>query len=287
MVRPKDKKLSAQRMVSSLGLSKTKACSLTGLARSTYHYQASDVDKDTALKERMKQLAAKWPSFGAPRLHALLKAEGLVVNHKHTERVYGGLKLALRIKRRKRKTPALRIVRPEPVRANEVWAIDFVSDSLYDLRHFRALTILDCFTKESPMIYADTSISGLTLTRLLDGLPSLPKFIRLDQGPEFTSKAFMAWAMQRGIVLDYSRLGKPTDNAFAESFNGKFRDECLNRHWFMSLTDAREKIEAWRVEYNNVRPHSSLGYLPPVEFARREKIRQNDANYSHSKLYSF
>ena len=137
------------------------------------------------------------------------------------------------------------------------------------------------------MIYADTSISGLALARLLDKLPTLPKFIRLDNGPEFTSKAFMAWALERGIVLDFSRPGKPTDNAFAESFNGKFRNECLNHHWFKSLADAREKIETWREEYNTVRPHSSLGYLAPAEFARQEKIRQNKANYSLCKLSSF
>ena len=130
-----------------------------------------------------------------------------MVNHKRTERVYGELKLALRTKRRKRKIPALRIVRPEPARSNEVWAMDFVTDSLYDMRRFRALGIVDCYSKESPMIHVDTSISGLTLTRLLDSLPALPKFIWVDQGPEFTSKALMVWAMERGIVLDFSRPG--------------------------------------------------------------------------------
>lgn len=226
----------------------------------------------------MRELAARHRRFGLPRLHAMLRAEGVVVNHKRSERIYNEERLSLRTKRRHRKLPALRIVRPEPVMANEVWAMDFVSDALYDCRRFRALTVVDCFTRESPLIYADTSISGLTVVRLLDELfvtCKPPKVIRVDQGSEFTSKALMGWAQKRDIVLDFSRAGKPTDNAFIESFNGKFRNECLNQNWFMSMSEARRVIEEWRREYNEVRPHSSLGYLPPALFAKQKTMALN------------
>lgn len=156
--------------------------------------------------------------------------------------------------------------------------MDFVSDALYNCRRFRALTVVDCFTRESPLIYADTSISGLTVVRLLDELfvaHKPPKVIRVDQGSEFTSKALMVWAQKRGVVLDFSRAGKPTDNAFIESFNGKFRNECLNQNWFMSMAEARQVIEDWRKEYNEVRPHSSLGYLPPAVFAKQKELALN------------
>ena len=232
------------------------------------------------MRRRMRELAGKHRRFGLPRLHAMLRGEGLVMNHKRSERIYGEERLSLRTKRRRRKMPALRIVRPEPTRPNEVWAMDFVSDALYDCRRFRALTVVDCFSKESPLIHADTSISGLAVTRMPDDLFKAappPKVVRVDQGSEFTSKALMGWAQGRGIALDFSRPGKPTDNAFVESFNGKFRDECLNQHWFLNMADARERIEAWRKEYNEIRPHSSLGYLPPAVFAKREKLASNGA----------
>ncbi|MBI4665419.1 MAG: IS3 family transposase [Nitrospinae bacterium] len=280
VLRPKEKRQCVEHTVSVFGLSKRRACRLSGLAGSTFHYELGDSGKDSALRSRMHELAAKHRRFGLPRLHAMLRAEGLVTNHKRSERIYHEERLSLRTKRRHRKMPELRIVRPQPAKANDVWAMDFVSDALYDCRRFRALTVVDCFTKESPLIYADTSISGLTVVRLLDGLFATgeqPKSIRVDQGAEFTSKALMSWAQQRGIALDFSRAGKPTDNAFIESFNGKFRNECLNQNWFFSLAEARQVIEEWRKEYNEVRPHSSLGYLPPAAFAKREKIRLNGA----------
>ena len=251
---------------------------MVGIQGSTFHYRGGNSDKDEALRQRMKELAGKYRRFGLPRLHAMLRGEGLVMNHKRSERIYGEERLSLRTKRRRRKMPALRIVRPEPTKPNEVWAMDFVSDALYDCRRFRMLTVVDCFSKESPLIHADTSISGLAVTRMLDGLfnyMSPPKVIRVDQGSEFTSKALMGWAQKRGIALDFSRAGKPTDNAFIESFNGKFREECLNQHWFLNMADARKIIETWRKEYNEIRPHSSLGYLPPAVFAKQEKMASN------------
>lgn len=260
------------------GLSIRKSCRLVGIQGSTFHYRGESRCKDDALRDRMKVLAEKHKAFGLPRLHVLLRAEGLVMNHKRSERIYREERLFLRTKRRKRKMPALRLVRPEPAKPNEVWAMDFVSDALYNCRRFRALTVVDCFSKESPLIHADTSISGLAVTRLLDELfvtHEQPKVIRVDQGSEFTSKALLVWAQKRGITLDFSRAGKPTDNAFIESFNGKFRNECLSQHWFMSLAEAREVIEEWRKEYNEIRPHSSLGYLPPAVFAKQEKMALN------------
>lgn len=266
--------------VSLFGLSKRKACRVVGMAGSTFHYEGGNPGKDDALRKRMLELAGKHTRLGLPMLHAMLRTEGLVMNHKRSERIYGEERLSLRTKRRRRKMPALRIVRPGPTEANEVWAMDFVSDALYDCRRFRALTVVDCFSKESPLIYPDTSISGLTVARLLDELFAVrkpPKTIRVDQGSEFTSKALMVWAQKRGVTLDFSRAGKPTDNAFIESFNGKFRNECLSQHWFMNMAEAREAIEEWRREYNEIRPHSSLGYLPPAVFAKRGEMTLNGA----------
>lgn len=257
---------------------------MVGIAGSTFHYEGGNPGKDDALRKRMQELAGKHRRFGLPMLHAMLRTEGLVMNHKRSERIYREERLSLRTKRRRRKMPALRIVRPGPTMPNEIWAMDFVSDALYDCRRFRALTVVDCFSKESPLIHADTSISGLTVVRLFDELFATrkpPKVIRVDQGTEFTSKALMVCAQKRGITLDFSRPGKPTDNAFIESFNGKFRNECLNQHWFMNIAEARQMIEEWRKEYNEVRPHSSLGYLPPAVFAKQEKMALNGTTDSH------
>jgi len=238
-------------------------------------YQAKP-DKDACLRNRMKELADKHIRYGMPRIHVLLRNEGLVVNHKRTERIYSEEGLSIRTKRKKKKVPTMRIALEPPKTSSEVWSMDFVSDSFFNSRRFRVLTIVDDFSKESPLLLADTSISGQRVARALDeiGLTrELPKVIRMDNGSEFTSKAMLEWAYSRGIKLDFIRPGKPTDNAFIESFNGKFRDECLNQHWFINLEDAKEKIENWRKEYNEVRPHSSLDYLTPEQFAKNAKLR--------------
>ncbi len=170
--------------------------------------------------------------------------------------------------------PTLRVVLDEPTTAHEVWSLDFVSDSFYNGRRFRTLTAVDVFSKISPFLLVDVSISGKRVIREIDRVALVtgyPKRLRLDNGLKFTSQAVLEWAYRHGIKLEFSRPGKPTDNAFIESFNGKFRDECLNQHWFLSLHDAKEKIEEWRKEYNTIRPHSSLGYISPSQFSKEVK----------------
>lgn len=230
------------------------------------------VDRDERLRTRMKELAERRRRFGCRRLHVLLKREELVINHKRTERVYGEERLSLRIRRRKKRAAETRVVQPAAERPNEMWAMDFLSDALADGRRFRVLPIIDTCTRECHWMEVDTSIGGKRVAGVLSrisGLKGLPQGISVDNGPEFISNALDAWAHVRGIKLQFSRPGKPVDNAFMESFNGKFRDECLNANWFFSLDHARQVIEEWRIDYNRDRPHSSLGDLSPEEFMRQ------------------
>jgi putative transposase len=200
----------------------------------------------------------------------LLEKGGEVVNHKRLLRVYQQSGLAVRRRERKRLARD-RVGMPVLSRPNQEWSIDFVSDALANGRAIRSLTVLDDFTKEAPAIEVDTSLSGLRVTRILDRIIAergRPDGLRLDNGPEFTSRCFIAWAEQHGVPLIYIQPGKPVQNSYIESFNGRFRDECLNANWFENLADARRKIEAWREDYNQARPHSSLAYRTPAEFAR-------------------
>ena len=207
--------------------------------------------------------------FGCPRLHIMLRREGLVVNHKRTERIYQEEGLPLR-KRRRRKTAAQsRVILPAPQRPNEIWSMDFVTDSLVTGRRFRALVIVDDYSRECPAIEVDTSLGGARVVSVLERLREirgLSEVITIDNGPEFTGKALDEWAYRRGVKLNFIRPGKPIENAFAESFIGRLRDECLNENWFINLTQARDIIESWRVDYNEDRPHGSLGGLSPNEF---------------------
>ena len=201
----------------------------------------------------------------------MLKREGLVVNHKRTERLYKEEKLALRIRRRKKLAAHGRIEIEKPTMPNQLWAMDFMHDALYNGRKLRFLSIIDTYTKECFRIEVDTSISGKRVCNVLSQIAAfraLPEKISVDNGPEFISNALDAWAYERGIKLHFIRPGKPVDNAYIESFNGKFRDECLNLNWFMSIGHAREISETYRLDYNNERPHSSLGDLSPAEFIR-------------------
>jgi putative transposase len=191
-------------------------------------------------------------------------------NHKRIERVYQAAELQVRHRRRKRVARATsRRLFEVPTRPNQRWSIDFIHDSLATSRQFKALTIVDDFSKESPAIVAGFSISGHHVVEVLEELHEqrpFPREIVMDNGPEFTSLALDQWAHRRGVHLRFIRPGKPVENCFIESFNGRFRDECLNENWFLDLKDARRKIEAWRVDYNSTRPHSSLGQLTPEEF---------------------
>ena len=200
----------------------------------------------------------------------MLKREGLVVNHKRTERIYREEGLVLRRKRRRKGAAGARVIIPAPEQPNQKWSMDFVTDSTVTGRRFRALTIVDDYSRECPSIEVDTSLGGARVVGVLERLAEirgLPEVITVDNGPEFAGKALDEWAYRRGIKLNFIRPGKPVENAFAESFNGRLRDECLNTNWFMSIKHAREVIESWRQDYNEVRPHSSLNGKSPKEYA--------------------
>jgi len=250
-------------------LSERRACELNGMDRSSYRYEP-EPDRNTELRSKLTELARRKPRYGYRRLGVLLARDGEEVNPKRLLRVYRQAGLGVRRRERKRLERG-RAAMPLLSRPNQEWSIDFVSDALANGRAIRALTVLDDFTKESPAIEVDTSLSGHRVTRVLDRViekRGLPNGVRLDNGPEFTSRCFIAWAEQRGIPLIYIQPGKPVQNSYIESFNGRFRDECLNANWFENLGDARKKIEAWRLDYNQHRPHSSLAYRTPEEFAR-------------------
>ena len=239
------------------------------LSRTAYGYRPHR-DDDTVLRHRLRELVAQRRRFGSPRLHVLLKREGLVVNHKRTERIYKEEGLALKRKRRRKGTAGARAVIPAPERPNQKWSMDFVADSIVTGRRFRALAIVDDYSRECPAIEVDTSLGGRRVVGVLERLAEirgLPEIITVDNGPEFAGKALDEWAYRKGIKLDFIRPGKPIENAFAESFNGRLRDECLNDNWFLSLKHAREVIEAWRIDYVEVRPHGALKGQTPKEYA--------------------
>ena len=226
---------------------------------------------------RIRDIASARVRYGYRRIYILLRREGWKVNHKRVYRLYCLEGLNLRVKgRRKKITSIQRPNRPSATRPNESWSMDFVSDALYNKSRFRALTIVDNFSRQCLAIEADRGIRGDRVVEVLEYLKrtrGLPEVIRVDNGPEFISKAMDRWAYGNGVHLSFSRPGKPVDNAFIESFNGSFRDECLNVNWFMSIEDAREKIEIWRKDYNGFRPHSSLGDMTPDEFAEKSRRR--------------
>jgi putative transposase len=254
-------------------MSERHACRLMGMARSTNRYRARRAQRDAALRTRLKELAAKRMRFGYRRLTALLTREGMPTNHKRVYRLYREEGLAMRIRARRRIRWRGVATNPAARRPNERWSMDFVSDCVSTGRVIRMLTIVDDCTRECPAIEVDTSLGGPRVRRVLDRIASergLPEAIVLDNGPEFRGRALAAWSEQRGVRLEFIQPGKPVQNAYAESFNGRLRDECLNANWFTSLSDARRKIESWRQDYNQQRPHSSLGYLPPAEFAQKQ-----------------
>ena len=263
--------------VESFGLSIRRACQILQCARSTMVYQPKTDEGDEKIRTRMRELAMRKRKWGCPMIHRVLKREGLVMNHKRTERLYyREEKLSLKLRKRKKRVSELRVEIPAPSGPNERWSMDFVHSRFSSGRRFKCLTIIDEFTREAPALEVDSSIPGLRVIRVLDRLKALrglPKIIRVDNGPEFSGKALDEWAWQNGVKLDFIQPGKPTQNAFIESFNGKFREECLNEHWFYNLEEARMTIENWRVEYNDFRPHSSLEGLTPDEF-----IRQHEAS---------
>ena len=250
--------------------SQRRACSLTGLNRSTFRYRSQARDQ-TALRLRIKELATSRVRYGYQRIHTLLRREGWKVNHKRVHRLYCLEGLQLRLMRRRKKLRAVRVVRTAAETPNERWSMDFIHDQLADGRRFRCLTIVANFSRVSPAIEVGRSLTGRHVVEVLDRLVrerGAPKYISVDNGSEFTSRVLEAWAYANKVQLDFSRPGKPTDNPFVESFNGKFRAECLEQHHFASLEDAQALIEAWRRDYNEVRPHRALDGRSPSEFER-------------------
>jgi len=252
-------------------MSERHACRLLELGRSTYRYRPKNPERDAELRSRLKQLAAKRMRFGYRRLTVLLAREGIAANHKRVYRLYREERLAMRVRLRRRIRWNGTVAKVAADRPNQRWSLDFVSDCVSSGKVIRILTMVDDCTRECPALEVDTCLGSLRVRRVLDRVVQergLPEAIVVDNGPEFRSRAFTAWSEERGVRLEFIQPGKPVQNAYVESFNGRLRDECLNANWFTSLKDARQKIESWRHDYNHQRPHSSLDYLPPVEFAR-------------------
>lgn len=257
------------------GTSLRRACRVVGLSTATWRYQRRMTATNAAVLARLQAHAAVRARFGYRRLHILLEREGLVVNHKRVHRLYRAAGLQVRRRQRKRLTRADRVPLPLPSQPRQRWSMDFTTDTLADGRGFRTLNIVDDFTRECLAIEVDRSLPGLRVTRVLDRLAStvgLPQTIVIDNGPEFAGRTLDAWAYAHGVTLRFIRPGKPIENAYVESFNGKFRDECLNENWFLSLADAKVVIELWRIDYNTVRPHSSLNDATPDAFARDSMV---------------
>ena len=273
-------------MLEKTTLSERRACRLAGLSRDAFRCPPVVSAERQALSGRLVELAYARRRFGYRRLHDLLDPEFPQVNHKKIYRLYREANLAVR-KRRKAKYPtALR----QPLEAahapNQVWSMDFVADALANGRRLRCLTIADDFTHECVDIAVDHGISGQYVTRVLDQAACFrgyPKAVRTDNGPEFTSRAFIAWTQQHGIRHLLIQPGRPMQNGYIESFNGKFRDECLNEHWFTTLQQARDVIADWRRDYNQVRPHSSCGRISPAQFAANHRREQENEAHSNSK----
>lgn len=252
-------------------MSERRACRVVGAHRTTMRYQRRGKQDEPQVRERLRALAAERPRWGYRRLHLLLRREGMAINRKRVYRLYRLDGLAVRRRKRKRAARVARGVVQPAGRRGEAWAMDFMQDMLATGRRFRTLNVLDTVTRECLRIEVDTSLPGQRVVRVLEGLVArhgIPKRITVDNGPEFTGQVLDAWAYAHGVELDFIDPGKPMQNGHLESFNGKFRDECLNAHWFLNLEDARRIIGRWEEEYNTDRPHSALGNQPPAVYAR-------------------
>jgi putative transposase len=255
-------------MVAEYGVSERRACKLLAIDRSSYRYEPRP-DYNGQLRQELIELARQKPRFGYRRLGVLLERRGHKVNHKRLYRIYREEHLAVRRLKRKH------VVRTAAALAhlskvNQEWSMDFVSDGLATGRALRIFTLVDSFTRECLALEVDSCLSSRRVTRVLDWVieqRGAPEAIRCDNGPEFTSRHYLAWCEDHKIRPVHIQPGRPMQNGYVESFNGRFRDECLNAHWFATIADARQKIEAWRQDYNDDRPHSSLGYRAPREFA--------------------
>jgi len=282
------RKAAVARLVEQRGLSQVRACRLVGLNRSSMNYRPRRPD-DSLLRQRLRELAAERRRFGYRRLGWLLEREGHVMNRKKLYRLYREEKLMVRRRRGRKRALGTRAPMTLPGAINQRWSLDFVADALSDGRRFRILCVVDDFSRECLATVVDTSLGGVRVVRELDRLTAeraLPRMVVSDNGTELTSCAVLRWATGR-LEWHYIEPGKPVQNAFVESFNSRLRDECLNEHVFLTLAEARETIEAWRYDYNHLRPHSSLGALTPIEFAmlKREQQQPPLEGQNHDRLY--
>lgn len=265
--------MAAEFAMKSFGLSQRRACVLVSVSRTVFSYRPRFSELNERIRKRLKELASRYRKYGAWKFHKIIRREGVLVNHKRVERIYRQEGLSLRVKKRKKLKAAVRVPLERPVRANQQWSMDFIHDKLWEGRKFRSLSIVDTFTHECLALEVDTSLGGERVKRVLEKLAlrrGLPVAITVDNGPEFISKVLDEWAYRNGVKLDFIRPGKPTDNPFVESFHDKFRDECLDEHYFSTLFEAREIIEDWRIEFNTFRPHRTLNGLTPEEFLRQQ-----------------
>lgn len=265
----RQRKALAQFLIDDYKVSQRRACLTIQMWLTTFRRVTNNKNND-ALRARIKEIAAVHIRYGEARVYKRLRREGWPVNHKRVRRIYREEGLNLRLKRpRRSRACKYRSDRPQPTSPLESWAMDFVHDQLFDNRKIRCLTVVDIFTRYCLTIEVRKSFTSLSVAEIMESLKqkykTAPKNIRLDNGPEFIGKELDQWADFNDVDLDFSRKGKPTDNAFCESFNGTFRDECLNTNWFLSLEQAKEKISAWRTEYNCFRQHSSINDLTPEE----------------------
>jgi putative transposase len=271
-------------MLDATALSERRACRLAGLSRDAFRHPPEAAAATVALSAKLVELAQARRRFGYRRLHDLLRLEHPDVNHKRIYRLYKAANLAVRRRKKVKFPDALRQPLMPANAPNDVISMDFVSDALSNGRRLKCLTIADDFTRECPDIVVDHGISGAYVVRVLDRIARFrgyPRAVRTDHGPEFTSRAFIAWTQRHSVEHLLIEPGKPMQNGYIESFNGKFRDECLNEHWFTSLAQARDVIAEWRRDYNEVRPHSSCGRIPPAQYAA------NYRNKTHQKNVTF
>ena len=265
------RKREAVQIAKESGYSERRACALLGLSRSSARYQLQMPLRDAGFLVEVKEMALRYPRFGSPRITVMLNREGRVVNHKRVERIWQLAKLSLpRKRRRRRRGPQLETA-IKATQANHVWSYDIIHDRLANGRRFKCLCIMDEYTHENLAIVTQPSITSLTVIETLESLITRyghPKYLRSDNGSEFTAKAVMVWLQRFHIQTAFIEPGKPWQNGFVESFHARFRDECLNMHWFDSGREAQIEIEQWRQFYNHERPHSSVGNQPPTHAAK-------------------
>ena len=279
MVTPDAKREAVARVVQEHGVSQRRACEILSVDRSSIRYRSIRSD-DACIREAMKKVASERRRFGYRRIHVMLDRQGIIMNLKKLRRLYREEKLSVRKRGGRKRALGTRRPLALPSRSNERWSLDFVSDAFTDGRRFRVLAVVDDFTRECLCLVADTSLSGHRLARELDTLIAKrgkPKTIVSDNGTEMTSMAILKWCQHTNIEWHYIAPGKPMQNGFIESFNGSFRDECLNETLFSSLGQARATITAWREDYNVNRPHSSLGNITPSEFAMKIVLEKQAA----------